>query len=277
LTGTATQQFASIAGLSGAGALAATTTQQSLRTAALSGSGALSATVVLPPFAPTDLTGLQVWLDASQLTGADGASIGSQWSDLSGGGHHGTVYGTPSPIVKTNGLNGKRTVRFKLNEGKVRGDNGLVYGVAGIGYYNFTVIYIARIWGDKVGRIFSGPYPNVNLAIGYYSGAQEACYDNGFLNTGIAWTWPTPWRMWGFTASHNGTNYNGAFYKDGVVSGTATSGGGMYSRYQLSGYEATGNAETCDAEVAELVIYDRKLSDAERIQVQNYLKAKWGL
>ena len=47
--------------------------------------------------------------------------------------------------------------------------------------------------------------------------------------------------------------------------------------YNVNGYQLAGGGETGDFDFCELLIYDRPLSDAERIQVENYLRAKWGV
>jgi hypothetical protein len=59
---------------------------------------------------PGDLSGLQLRLDASQLTAADGATV-STWPDVSGNGRNATAPGN-SPVCKTNIVNGLRVVRF---------------------------------------------------------------------------------------------------------------------------------------------------------------------
>lgn len=229
-----------------------------------------------PPFAPTQIAGLAVWLDASQLALADGAAV-SSWPDLSGQGHTGAIVGTPGPAVRANALKGQRVVRFKPNEGRVRGNTGLSAG--GIDTYNFTVIYITRAMAGTVGRAFSGLYPQTNYTQGFHSSGQDLLYCNGWVKNASAWgTFPTPWKLYTATSSHDGTANLVRFYSNSVdlTENTAAAGaGGLGSGYNLSGYDATSAVETMDCEVAELVIYNRKLSDAERVQVEDYLRGKW--
>jgi hypothetical protein len=227
-------------------------------------------------FAPSDLSGLTVWLDASQLTGADGSAV-SPWPDLSGAGHHGLIFGSPPPTVRANALSGQRVVRFKVNEGRVRG--GPIFG-GGLEPYNLTVVYVARMVGPYYhGRIFTAAYPGANYLVGFHTSGYESMYDNGWVNSGVPWPpTPTPWKIYGSDGSHDGTTYLTRFLIDGVVSGTASTGSGMGTLgWNISGYSETGVEETCDCEVAELVIYNRKLSEVERQQVEGYLRGKWGL
>ena len=226
----------------------------------------------LTGFDPASLPGLTVWLDASQLGLADGAAV-SPWPDLSGGGHHGAIVGMPAPVLRAGALNGLPVVRFKPNEGRVRGAHGFT---GPLGNFNCTLVYLARMVGPNVGRIFAGSYPTVNMLVGFHTSAYECMYDNAWVNAGKGWpAVPTPWKLYGCDMSHDGANYLARFLIDGVVSGTNTAGTGMAGGWNLSGYSATGTEETCDGEVAELLLYDRKLPDTDRQAVEAYLRDKW--
>jgi hypothetical protein len=226
-------------------------------------------------FAPSDIAGLTVWLDASTLPVAPVAS----WPDLSGLGHHGTMVATPLPTVRAAGLNGRNVVRFTVNEGRVRGNTGHLSGPGPAPGYNYSILYVARMVGPFYGRIFAGLYPSTNFLLGYHTSAEDCCYDGtGFILPGHGWTaFPTPWRMWGMTGTHDGTTAVDKVYMDRVHVATGSGGSGFQEGYNLSGYDATGIQETCDAEVAELLIYRRGLTDPERVAIEDYLRAKWAL
>jgi hypothetical protein len=102
---------------------------------------------------PQSIAGLKVWLDASQLALADGAALAS-WPDLSGAGNHGAIVGTPGPAVRANAINGQRVVRFKANEGRVRGVSGIMSsGLPQPGkIYGFSCF--ADDWADTGACIF---------------------------------------------------------------------------------------------------------------------------
>jgi hypothetical protein len=230
--------------------------------------------VVAPPsFSPADLPGLTVWLDASQLSGtADGAPI-AVWPDLSGTGNDGNVVGSPGPAYRHNSLNGLPVVRFTVGEGRIRGDHA--------GTLDYTVSYVVRCWaldGDgRGGRAFSTPYPGTNATnflIGYHLQVQDAMYDpgTGWINSGVDYgAMPGPWKL--YTGSGDGTSY---FYINQVLSGSGASVG-LGDGYCLSGVDPTSTGETMSCEVAEFTIYDRRLTDDERGQLETYLQAKWGL
>lgn len=239
----------------------------------------LGSTLVWEPEAvsvgPPVTSGLNVWLDASQLALADGAAV-SPWPDLSGGGRDGAIVGSPAPVLRANALNGKPVVRMKPNEGRVRGNTGLVGSLPG---YNFSLFYVGRMVGPTVGRIFSALYPATNFLTGFHSSGVDIAFDGTFIGSpaGYPGGLPTPWKQYGHTGLHDGATYTSYFYVNGSLVGTAAGPGGLQSGWNLSGYEATGVSETCDGEVAEMLIYNRKLTDPERISVEGYLRTKWGL
>lgn len=235
------------------------------------------ATKVWPSFSPASIAGLTVWLDASQLALADGAGV-SPWPDLSGNANHGTITGTPPPAVRANALNGKRVVRFKPNEGMVRGNNGIGSSGLPAPFYNYTIMYVTRTVGPTVGRAFSGLYPATNFLVGFHSSGMDTAYDgSGFLVPANAYNIPTAWKLYGMTGSHDGTVAADTFYSNGVALGSAGGGTGLQDKYNLSGYDATGTQESCDCEVAELVIYNHTLISTDRVKIENYLRGKWGL
>lgn len=221
---------------------------------------------------PKKIVGLTVWLDASQLALADGGAVTS-WPDLSGLDHHGNVVASPPPLLRHDVLNGKPVVRFKANEGRIRGDGMITDPDTS----DVTVIYVGRMWGPNVGRIFTNTYPPHNFLVGTHTSGVDSMYDNGWVAGSGGWPGgtPTPWKLYGATCTM--TPRMSTFYVDGAVRGSLPLSTGHDSRWNLSGYDATGTPETCDCEVAELVTWNRKLADDERVRTEEYLREKWGL
>ena len=226
-------------------------------------------------FTPDMLTGLAVWLDASQLGLADGASV-AVWSDLSGANNHGNVVAGSfaPPTLKANVLRGLPVVRFVTQGGKVRGTCPTVTT-------NLTVVYLVRRWGPTAGRAFTVTYPgsaSYNFLVGYHTSSADWMYDNGNVNPPLGWVGdqqnpPTAWRLYGADATSTPV-YKSRFFIDGVQTGVDWGGGqGMGGTYNLSGYADT--EETMDCDIAEFILYDRKLTDVERIKVENYMREKW--
>ena len=204
---------------------------------------------------PASLPGLAVWLDANQT----GATAG-YWENL-GSGPDGLIEGTPAPVTRPDALEGQAVVRFKPSEGRVR--------IANTGVHlDWTLVYVGRLVGPTPGRVIDAYYPPNNLLVGFWNGQQDVMYDNGFASNTYA-PWTTDWKLY----SGDGTTGLSRIFSNGVLLGSATTAAGWGGTFNISGYAVT--EETCDCEVAEVVQYDRKLSDTDRQQVEDYLREKW--
>ena len=214
-------------------------------------------------FSPDEISGLAVWLDASQLILSDGAPVNS-WPNLKGG-PDAPMVGSPAPVFKTNVTPSKLpTVRFTTSEARLR--------MTGTGVDDdFTLVYVTRVWGATNGRIVGGIYSPNNILFGNWTAYENVAYDNGFAVPNTQTPFTNSWKMY----SADGAPGIDRFFSYGAELGTISTAQGFGGTLAISGYDPSTAAETCDCEVAEVVIYDRKLSDAERQQVENYLNAKW--
>ena len=215
---------------------------------------------------PIPMDGLVVWLNADNYTGTSWPNVGSDAEPV--------VVGTPPMTLAPAPFNGLSVVRFKANEGRLRG--AWPHPV-----HDYTLIYLTRWVGPNPGRAFSVQYPPSNMLVGMHTSQPDTFYDNGtWLVAGTGWNWwspgPGPWRMYG--ADSDG-GVGSRFFIDGTQLGPAipTFGAqeGFYNGWGISGYEAAGPGETIDIEVAEFFLYNRKLSDAERVRVEDYLRERW--
>ena len=214
-------------------------------------------------WSPDDIAGLASWIDGATYAGT---------VTNKGGGPAFTVGGSPPMAVGTY-LNGMPTIRFKTNEGRLR-------SAWPTNPQNYTLLYLVRWVGPGVGRGFSAQYPPSNLLVGFHTSGKDSMYDNGTWLTGpegLSWapwgTGPGPWRMY----EADGVDLvDSRFFIDGtLVSGVGPgAGGGLTNGWGISGYEAS-SSETLDIEVAELLLYDHRLSDVERVQAEDYLTEKW--
>lgn len=223
-------------------------------------------TKVWPAWSPKALPGLVSWLDAADYT--PGA-----WPNR-GSGAAVRIVGTPAMTVAATPLNGKPVVRFTTSEGRVRAD--WPYPVD-----DFTLIYLTRWVGPGMGRDWTVCYPPSNLLVGMHTTSFDAMYVNGGWvygpRGGGYWpTPPSPWRMYG--ADSDSTGGGIGFFIDGVLMGargTPGPGMGLSNGWGLSGYDQDLSQETMDIEVAELLLWNRRLTDPERKQAEDYLTTKW--
>jgi hypothetical protein len=219
---------------------------------------------------PPVTSGLNVWLEASQLGLADGAIVYT-WPNFVWGPTPVMETGLVPATLKANASNGRGVIRF--SGGNASHLHGLTDAT-----HDFTMIYVVRRWGGIVGRGFSTQYPPTNILVGFHSSAQDIAYDGGWLNAPTNWgdtgSLPAAWKLYGLDGASPASS---TFRINGVaVGGNPTSSQGLGGGYVLSGYRGDNQIdETMDCDVAELLIFTRQLSDAERISVENYLRTKW--
>src|SRR4029077_14265860 len=212
------------------------------------------------------ISGLVIRLDANSLALADGADV-SPWPNLASPGIPGTIVGTPNPTKRNNTLNdGKPVVRFAAGAGRMRMTG------TGIGT-PFTLLVIGRYWttGVNAARVISTDVTNNNLVLGWHGQTEDALYDGAWSPGDTNGTAPasTNWHLYSFDktgASPVRMFTNGVFLKNGG-SGTQNLGGSLF----ISGFQAD-TAQTSDCEIAELLVYNRVLSDSERQQAESYLR-----
>lgn len=226
---------------------------------------------VWPPGPPVMDTSLVTWLDAdSYIPGSwPNKGVGPAISIVTGS------TGQPMPVSTTT-QNGHQVVRFIVSEARVR--STFPYPVD-----DWTLLYLMRWVGPStVGRAWTVCYPPSNLLVGTHTTGQDTMYDNGIWlgpNTGGAAAWgipPGPWKMYEADSDSTGQ----MFYINGVTYNTRYQPGpgqGLSNGWGLSGYDWINSSETFDFEVAELVLYNRRLTDPERIATETYLRGKWGL
>lgn len=226
-------------------------------------SGTLGAT---GPFDPLGLGGLAVWLDASALALADGAAV-LAWPNA-GSGPDTIVVGAPPATLRANAPNGKPVVRMLQGAGRFR------LGPMGVNR-DYTLLYVGHLYSTATtGRMLSAGYPEGgNFLIGSWNGFSDVMYAGSFIGPQIPQT--ADWRL--YSADSSTPENLPRFWSNGVPLGAFTiqateAWGGLLS---LNGYDWTGVAETCDCEIAELLLYDRKLTDADRQDAEAYLYEKW--
>lgn len=215
------------------------------------------------PFVPTMLTGCCVWIDASKLALANGAAV-SSWTNL-GSGSQPTI--AAGATFRTGALNSLPVVRITQGTGRMRWYSGT--GVD----KDWTLVYIGRRWQFRGGRIVAAYTTGANLLVGYHGNEMDQCFVEGWL-TGQTQTSTAQWRLYSADSTSSAV---ARFFSNGALlnSGTATPAKGWGGTLCISGYADDASGQEADCEIAELVMYNRKLSDNERAQVENYLRYKW--
>jgi len=225
---------------------------------------------------PTALPGLQLWLDASKLDGLADTDPVSSWTDMSGNAKHAVqALGARQPLYRTGILNGRPGILYdgsndclqtpEITLGhftffcvfKLTGSAGIVYegaSAAAVGHYLYgTTGNTIRAWSaaGTSGKDLSVGWAVDNVArltshVSAGTHASHVLYINGAAQT----------------LSDSVTGDPGAATQaDGLNVGARDDGASLAS----AGY------------IFELVVYDRALTDVERVQVENYLGRKYGI
>lgn len=212
-------------------------------------------------FSPASLSGLQMWLKAEAIAGLNDGDPVAQWNDQSGHNNHATqAVLAMRPAYKVNMVNGKPAVRFDAV------DDWLVFGTQIL--TGMTIFAVARHL-DQTSCL-------VGNAV---SGLDFLLIDTGPLLTLVPSFSPAvavvaainSWQLYGgwidgvnIQASVNLTNSGLVANANSITLNTV----GAY---------ALNSTWLMNGEIAEVILYDRACSLAERTQIQNYFNQKYAL
>jgi hypothetical protein len=210
-------------------------------------------------FVPTSITGGIMWIDATLLSGTNGTTI-TTWASAS---PLYTLFMTGSGTLNTNILNGKQVVRVNTSQN---------FSISNTGYTSasFTFFFVSRQTGGSNQRVFFG---NGNTLYGYWGGAKNQLYMEGWLSPVGTPASDTNWDIYTITRNSSGA---GVFSRYGTaIASFGSSGAGMTGFYINTG--GSYPSEKSDAQVAEVIIYNVSLTDLDCRKIEGYLAWKWGL
>lgn len=227
------------------------------------GTGTVARTSATPGFSPKDLSGLALWLDANAPGSITLATGVSQWNDLSGNARNFTQStGSQQPSYVQNVLNGKPVVQFAAASSQTM-SNSTNFSTPN------TVIYVSRQTGGTNGRVLSGLADN--WLMGYHNTRRQQAYFNGWvLGNGTGPTSTTNWYIYSSTQ----TGSLSTFWENGTQLASNANGVAGPNGLSLNGHASV--SEFSDAQIAEVIVYNRVITDNERQRVEAYLASKWG-
>lgn len=203
--------------------------------------------------------GVFAWYDANSFSG-------TTWFDRSGNGRNATVARGTVSRVSTTGNGASRT--FNTLQG---GTGDGIQFPSDVLPSTFTLFHITRYRGITNGRIFDGF--SQNWLNGFWGGISGIAHHNGWLTQN---TNSHHYNNWMISSSQTGlfraNMVQRSFSVGGNISDRLTINAGNYT----SKVGAVGN-ETSAWECAEVIVYNRNLSESEIIQVETYLDRKYGL
>lgn len=232
-------------------------------------------------------SGLRLWLQADDLALTNGAGV-SVWRDQSGQGHdlsQGVTNGRPT--YEAGALNGRAAVHFDgTNDGLVGALGSLPAPLTMVVVSRFDQLhqgsndydYVAKIGQDvtnscaSINRFCLNPPQGSQYSDHYYALQGANGYVTGPELLGQTWTI--------LTAEHGTNAPRHGLWMDGVeqtVGSYAQSVGtdgsielGRYSKLTVTNHYLKGS-------IAEVLVYEKTLSQAEREAVEGYLKIKYGM
>jgi len=207
---------------------------------------------------PSSLSGLALWLKADALVGySDGQAV-ANWADSSGNSRTFTQANAPQrPAFKPNIINGKPVVRFTAANSQTM-TNATNFSTPS------TVIYLSKQNGGTNGRVLAGL--SNNWLLGYHGARKrQAYFGNGWVSQIHDASADTAWHI--YTSTHNGTTSQA--YEDGNIYANGPNGVQGPNGLALIGY--FGTSEFSDADIAEVIVYNRVLTDSERKKIEYYL------
>lgn len=219
-------------------------------------------------FAPTDIAGCELWLDASQITGLVDDDPVATWPDMSDPGSPFDFTQTnpaKRPTYKTNILNGRPVVRFDADLAHM---NNISLNVA----QPMTVFAVFQVkqtgpWSVFSVRAFlSGNSLAESWLYAGGGGGQELYYPSGITQS----TWYT------FAGRFNGASSKGNRSDSGATTAHAMGSLGWEgSNAQVIG--GTDAFYSANIDAAEYIIYNTVLSGADVDLVGQYLQGKYGI
>jgi len=238
------------------------------------------------PFDPSNFAGLAFWLDATSgvdvmATDAAGAPV-MKWHDRSGNGRDAIpiAQGTNPPTLVANSLNGLPVVHFTAAASELLGAMW-----AGPGGTELTMFLVTRGYAESALRFQSmtGAYPFVILPLDVNS--NEANPDYYFYVGTTQGTTQTSTTLRTLMQSgvelvtaQWGADGTATTFRDGVLIEQRVAldpslptnqalyiGGAMPASYFANG------------DIAEALVYATLLDPASRMQVEAYLREKWGI
>ena len=258
----------------------------SVRVFAISNSGAasvLSGTATLTVNAlwtPASATNKLLWLDADDVASVvkDGLGAISQWSDKSGLGHH-ALQATASqqPMYATSQLNGRAVVAFD-------GVNDMLQLALRLSQNRASAFVVSRKMSggtaintdarvlDFTNSADGSDYGNSNPWIAlYYAGSLVSDYrDSGGLSLNEGYG------SWNLTTSVLDGGTLNLWNNDRSASGTTSTVNISTDQCTLGSHPSSAGNKL-NGDIAEVLVFDAVMPDAQRQRVEGYLAHKWGL
>jgi len=233
------------------------------------------------PFTPDQLIGLNSWISADfNVTTLPASNSVIQWGNrvvggptyiLGGGTGYPSLYGGRGPLS---------------NRSAIFLDNNNYFKNSVVNLNTYTVIHVARLLQDNdgAGRIFSSM--NTNVLIGSWNNYYDRMFAGGWVyqgtsipngsNHGASLQDLLDWKI--TVGTVDSINSKSSFRQNGQNLISDVNIAESLNGISLGAWENLGTVyERCRCEIAEVLIYNRVLTQREIRKVEDYLNAKYGI
>ena len=203
--------------------------------------------------------GLVMYVDAANLKSYPGT--GSTWYDLTNNNHNISLGSSVSLTTSK----GSRVLHFP-EDANGYGRNSSI----NLSNSNYTVIsFVRKLNSNNNGRTITA-YSN-NWLLGHHDTTYGDYYANGWVNSGVAAV-DTEWRMFTGTGDISNDQYS-LFINDLNITRNSNGGSQGPNGWNLNNQYS----QYSDCEIANLICYNRILTDEEILQNYNTIKSRFGL
>lgn len=230
---------------------------------------------------PSTFGGLQLWLDASQLTGLSNGGALTTWTDRTSNAFVGTAVASPTFI--TNSMNDLPVVRFNGTSQYINFGSNILNIGSNSGVATFAVIKFNNTGaGGVVGKTVYGP-SNARWALRRETNSMRFLVDVNGTGTEATYSDTTTTTQ----LAEGVWNRQQVFiYKNGALLGSntqaSTSNLSNSAPLWVGAYpNGSGSAPQAglfmNGDVAEILVYMSNITPFIRQQIEGYLSWKWGL
>lgn len=259
-------------------------------------------------FNPRRISGLQLWLDASDVSSmaqlSDGTTAVSgdedpvgYWADKSGNGYHATQTDNNNrPKFRVGVRSGRSTLRWDGTNDSFRVASFPLDATMSV--FLACQFNVAGVPLNATGSLFIEHSANINTNSGFFIAGQTnaplqvnrtSSPAFRFANAGVATWLGTDWAIADFRISP-GTTIDGvlAYWKNGTlqanngaaIAGTTESGTVTSNRIATADlFIGSRNQSSVfsNGDYAEILVYNRPLTDGEHAAIRRYLGRKWSV
>ena len=250
---------------------------------------------------PTQIAGLQLWLDAAapetlfdattggSLVAADGGV--ARWQDKSGNGRHATQSTSANrparktaiqgglDVLRFDGSNDSLTISDFLELSTGQAITALVVIKRGVTGSTHTIVSKFNQQGSQYSEDgWAFRFLNTNTLNVVY--AQDGEYTNQTSSSSVS---ASTFSVLAFKATAGSLTTSTVLYQNGIA--LASSNSGSVQSLDDTNYNVAigrlpydgNNFDFLNGDIAEIIIYNSALSNANRSLVESYLMSKWGI